>query len=165
MAYWKNEIKVQVTLPYITQGGTLGNLYPEITITSEDIWFLDGYWKAYIAWGDYPILFYGKATRNGMTTHKVQAFCSCDGTSKGKEEYKVKVISYDQSKKNTDMTTINKVMAACNINEQQAINEVQAANDILLASDNIGYDDLEDYCFGLGLDMEDVFSNPEMLLM
>jgi hypothetical protein len=56
-------------------------------------------------------------------------------------------------------------MNACDLNEQEATNEVMAANDMLLASDSISYDDLDDYCNGLGLDMDDVFSNPEMLLL
>lgn len=63
------------------------------------------------------------------------------------------------------MMTIEKIMNACDLNEQETTNEVMAANDMLLASDSISYDDLDDYCNGLGIDMEDVFSNPEMLLM
>ena len=34
------------------------------------------------------------------------------------------------------MSTIEKIMNACDLNEQEATNEVMAANDMLLASDS-----------------------------
>ena len=104
MAHWNNNIKIEVKLPYITQGCTLDYLTANLNITNEDIWF-SGHdkgnlcWKAYIAWGDYPILIIGKATTNdgktfNTTTYKVTAWCSCDGMTKGKEQYKTRVLSY-----------------------------------------------------------------------
>lgn len=105
MANWNNNIALEVKLPYITQGCTLDHLTAKINVTSEDIWFAGHNksnlcWKAYIPWGDYPILVIGKATTtNGhdrrTTTYKVTAWCSCDGMTKGKEQYKTKVISYN----------------------------------------------------------------------
>ena len=104
MAYWNNNITIEVKLPYITQGCTLDYLTAKINITSEDIWF-DGHdkdslcWKAYVHYGDYPILVIGKATTNNgrdfnTTTHKVTAWHSWDGMTKGKEQYRRKVLSY-----------------------------------------------------------------------
>ena len=104
MANWNNYITLEVTLPYVTQGCTLGQLTARIHIDMDDIWF-SGHdkeslcWKAYVPYGDYPILVIGKATTtNGRdfktTTHKVSAWCSCDGMTKGKERYKTKVIAY-----------------------------------------------------------------------
>lgn len=105
MANWKNNIEVEVRLPYITQGCTLDYLTAKINVTDEDIWFSgnsleDFCWKAYIRYGDYPILIIGKATtKDGRTakttTYKVSAWCSCDGMTKGKESYKTKVVSYN----------------------------------------------------------------------
>ncbi len=104
MANWEKKINLEVRLPYVTQGCTLGHLTAKIKILSEDIWFFGHskdalWWKAYIRYGDYPILVIGKATTtNGhdfkTTTHKVSAWCSCDGLTKGKEQYKTKVIAY-----------------------------------------------------------------------
>ena len=104
MPKWNNNIKIEVKLPYITQGCTLDYLTAKLNITNEDIWF-SGHdkeglcWKAYVTWGDYPILVFGKATTNdgklfNTTTYKVTAWCSCDGTNKGKEQYKTRVLSY-----------------------------------------------------------------------
>lgn len=50
MAIWNNRIKLEVQLPYITQGCTLDYLKAELNITNEDIWLSGMYWKAYIAW-------------------------------------------------------------------------------------------------------------------
>lgn len=64
------------------------------------------------------------------------------------------------------MAAIEKVMAACNISEQDAQKEIKAANDMLWASDrDIDICDLDDYCYGLGIDLDDVMENPEMLLL
>jgi len=64
------------------------------------------------------------------------------------------------------MATIEKVMAACNINEHDAEREIKAANDMLWAGEEeVGLNDLEDYCYGLGIDLDDVMENPEMLLL
>ena len=104
MAHWNNNIEVEVKLPYITQGCTLDYLTANLNVTNEDIWF-SGHdkeslcWKAYIPWGDYPILIIGKATTNdgklfNTTTYKVTAWCSCDGMTKDKERYKTRVLSY-----------------------------------------------------------------------
>ncbi len=104
MANWKNNISLEVKLPYITQGCTLDYLTANINISSEDIWF-SGHdkdslcWKAYISYGNYPILVIGKATtKNGRdfstTTYKISSWCSCDGMTKGKEQYRTKVLSY-----------------------------------------------------------------------
>lgn len=57
-------------------------------------------------------------------------------------------------------------MAACNISEQDAQKEIKAANDMLWAGEEeVGLNDLEDYCYGLGIDLDDVMENPEMLLL
>lgn len=56
-------------------------------------------------------------------------------------------------------------MAACNINEHDAEREIKAANDMLWAGEEVGLNDLEDYCYGLGIDLDDVMENPEMLLL
>ena len=64
------------------------------------------------------------------------------------------------------MATIEKVMAVCNMNEHDAEREIKAANDMLWAGEEeVGLNDLEDYCYGLGIDLDDVMSNPEMLLL
>ena len=104
MAIWNNNITIEVILPYVTQGCTLGHATVKINITSEDIW-LSGdskdslRWKAYIRYGEHPILITGKATTKdgktaATTTHKVTAWCTCDGMTKGKEQYKAKVVTY-----------------------------------------------------------------------
>lgn len=105
MAYWKENINVEVMIPYITQGCTIGRLTAKLSITPSDIWFSGNdcdsrVWKAYISWGDYPILIIGKATNtpghgDQATTYKVTAWCSCDGMTSGKEQYKTKVLSYN----------------------------------------------------------------------
>ena len=104
MANWNNNIALEVKLPYITQGCTLDHLTAKINVTSEDIWFsghcIENFcWKAYVSWGNYPILIIGKATtKDGktakMTTYKVSAWSTYDGMTKGKQ-YKTKVISYN----------------------------------------------------------------------
>lgn len=63
------------------------------------------------------------------------------------------------------MTAIKKVQNACNLNEEDARQEIASASENLLASDEITIADVEDFCYGLGIDEEDLFSNPEMLLM
>ena len=63
------------------------------------------------------------------------------------------------------MSTTEKVMAACNISEHEAENEIKAANEMLWANDEVNICDLDDYCDSLGIDLDDVMSNPEMLLM
>ncbi len=104
MANWNKDITLEVTLPYITQGCTLGHLDAKIRILSEDIWF-DGHdkdslcWKAYVRYGDYPILVMGKATTKkgrdfNTSTYKISAWNTCDGMTKGKEQYRTKVLSY-----------------------------------------------------------------------
>ena len=104
MANWNNDITLGVTLPYITQGCTLGHLKAKIQIHTEDIWF-DGHdkeslcWKAYTRYGDHPILIIGKATTNNgrdfiTTTFKISAWCSYDGMTRGKERYRTKVFSH-----------------------------------------------------------------------
>ena len=105
MANWKNNIEIEVRLPYTTQICTLDYLTAKINVTNEDIWFSgvsleDFCWKAYIRWGDYTILIIGKATtKDGKTakttTYKVSAWCTCNGFTKGKESYKAKVVSYN----------------------------------------------------------------------
>ena len=105
MANWKNKIVVEVKLPYTTQGCTLDYLTAKLEITSEDIWFTghdreSRMWKAYIAWGDYPIIVMGKTTNTPKhgdqpTTYKVKAWNTCDGLDHGNEQYKTKVISYE----------------------------------------------------------------------
>ena len=104
MANWNESIRVEVKLPYITHGCTLGRLTAEITITASDIWF-SGHdresrvWKAYVHWGDYPVLIMGKAVNtpkhgDRQTTCKVGAWCSCDGMIAGKEKYATRVLAY-----------------------------------------------------------------------
>ena len=105
MANWENNIKLEVRLPYCTQGCTLDYLKAELNISPEDIWFSGNdrdsrVWKAYITWGDYPILVIGKATNTPKkgdisTTYNVTAWCSCDGMTAGHEQYNVKVLSYN----------------------------------------------------------------------
>ena len=95
MANFRNEITLRVSFPYVTQGCTLGILNAEITVHADQIWLSGEKWKAYAPWGNYPILVTGKATRKANTTYKVKAFCSWDGMHESKEEYKVKVISYN----------------------------------------------------------------------
>ena len=57
-------------------------------------------------------------------------------------------------------------MAVCNMNEHDAEREIKAANDMLwVGEEEVGLNDLEDYCYGLGIDLDDVMSNPEMLLL
>ena len=57
-------------------------------------------------------------------------------------------------------------MAVCNMNEHDAEREIKAANDMLWAGEEeVGLNYLEDYCYGLGIDLDDVMSNPEMLLL
>lgn len=105
MAYWKNKIVVEVKLPYITQGCTLDYLTAELTVTREDIWY-SGYdresrkWKAYIGYGDYLILLYGKAVNtpehgDRPTTCKIEAWNTADGMERGCEKYKTKVRLYE----------------------------------------------------------------------
>ena len=62
-------------------------------------------------------------------------------------------------------TTIKKVMNSCNISEKEAEREISAANDILLADEDINMTALDDYCQDLGIDLDDIMSNPEMLLI
>ena len=104
MANWKNKIVVEVKLPYITQGCTLDYLTAKITVSTEDIWY-SGHnretrkWKAYIRWGEYPILLFGKAVNTAKnidrpTTYKVEAWNTCDGVEHGNEKYKTKVKFY-----------------------------------------------------------------------
>lgn len=94
MANWSNYIKLEVQLPYVTQGCTLGYLKAELKITNEDIWLSGMYWKAYIKWGDYPILVMGKiTTKYNLTNYKVSAWCTTDGMTNGKEQYKCRVVS------------------------------------------------------------------------
>lgn len=65
------------------------------------------------------------------------------------------------------MEAIAKVMTVCNMNETEAANEIKAANSMLFADPEreVSMDDLEDYCYGLGLDLDDIMENPDMLLM
>lgn len=63
------------------------------------------------------------------------------------------------------MTVIEKVQNACNLNEEDARQEIKSASEDLLTRDGITIEDVEDFCIGLGIDEEDLFSNPEMLLM
>jgi len=56
-------------------------------------------------------------------------------------------------------------MNSCNISEKEAEREISAANDILLADENINMTALDDYCQNLGIDLDDIMSNPEMLLI
>ena len=62
-------------------------------------------------------------------------------------------------------TTIKKVMNSSNISEKEAEREISAANDMLLADENINMTALDDYCQNLGIDLDDIMSNPEMLLI
>ena len=103
MANWKNNISVEVKLPYTTQGCTLGYLTAKLNITNEDIWFSDTYglcWKADLSWGDYRILVIGKATTKdyktcATTTYKVSAWPTWDGMNKAEgKQYKCRVVSY-----------------------------------------------------------------------
>lgn len=104
MANWNKHIRVEVKLPYITQGCTLDYFPQDLDITHEDIW-ISGHnkealcWKAYFHVGEYPILIMGKATtKDGKnaktTTYKLSAWCSVDGTNKGKEQYECRIISF-----------------------------------------------------------------------
>ena len=104
MAYWKNKIVVEVKLPYITQGCTLGYLTAELTITREDIWYVghdheSRKWKAYVGYGEYPIILSGKAVNSTArgdrpTTDKIEAWNTADGMEHGREKYKTKVKLY-----------------------------------------------------------------------
>ena len=103
MANWKRKISIEVQIPYVTQGCTIGILRPVIDILDEDVWYSQRgriCWRAYIPWGDHPILVSGKLSlkRDGSTsttTCKVRAHCSCDGMTEGKVEYKCRVVGYE----------------------------------------------------------------------
>ena len=106
MANWKKRIKVEVNVPYYTQNTCeLKHQTYEQNISAEDIWFSGNdrdsrVWKAYIPIGEHPILYIGKTINTPKqgdcpTTYKVRAYCSCDGMTVGKEEYKVRVLSYE----------------------------------------------------------------------
>ena len=64
------------------------------------------------------------------------------------------------------MAAIEKVMAVCNMDEHDAEREIKAANDMLWAGEEeVDMNDMEDYCYSLGIDLYDVMENPEMLLL
>ena len=102
--YWNEQIKIEVMLPYITQGCTLGHLKAEITIYNDMIWcFGDNSltWKASTHYGDEHLLFVGKCEpriEDGHivaypTTHKIEVHNTHDGIRPGREQYKAIVIA------------------------------------------------------------------------
>ena len=95
--YWNDNITIEVKLPYITQGCTLGYLSAKLDITQDDIWLSWGDWKCCISYGDTKIMLSGKNVyKNGevlTTTHKVKASNTYDGIHHGNEEYKVKILA------------------------------------------------------------------------
>lgn len=103
MANWSNRITLEVELPHITQGGTDDITKVVFDIHPDEVWdSILGYpcWKAYIRWGEHPILVSGKMTikRNGyceLTTYKVKAHLSIDGSMPSKTEYKCRVVGYE----------------------------------------------------------------------
>lgn len=104
MANWKNNIEIEVRLPYITQGCTLGYYWHYIKLTNEDIWFsgdVDSLrWKADIRRSNLRLLISGKATtKDGKTcettTYKLTAFITYNGINNGLEKYKVRLCDYN----------------------------------------------------------------------
>lgn len=110
MAYWKENIDIEVRLPYITQGCTTDYLTAKFLVTPSDIWFSGNdrdsrVWKANVHYGDYNILVTGKAVNtpehgDRMTTYKVKAYHTFDGMFPagewvGDREYKTRVLSYN----------------------------------------------------------------------
>ena len=59
---------------------------------------------------------------------------------------------------------IREVMESCNLSYEDAEREIKAASEMLLSGGDFGMSDVMDFCDGLGLDEETLFSNPEMLL-
>jgi len=113
MTNWKKKIVVEVKLPYTTQGCTLDYLTAKLEILPDSVW-INGYdrdslrWNSEQHYGDYRILVSGKARPAPkreqkfmfdvvcrMTTYKVTAFRTTDGTTNGTEQYQAKVISYE----------------------------------------------------------------------
>lgn len=89
MANWKKNIRIEVRLPYITHGCTLGYINAKIDVSISDVWISGNAWKASISWGEYSLMVSGKATytTSGIarpTTYKVSV-----------SDYKSKVISYE----------------------------------------------------------------------
>ncbi len=54
-----------------------------------------------------------------------------------------------------------KVMASCSLSEQDAVSALRNETELLMSSDE---PDITDFCDSLGLDEEDIFSNPEAIL-
>lgn len=59
---------------------------------------------------------------------------------------------------------VSKVASRCKISEQQARQEIAAEVEVLMNDDNINYGNLSEMTYNLGLDMDDIMSNPEVLL-
>ena len=105
MANWKKNITLEVKLPYCTQNTCkLRYNTVKIDVDISDVWFSgvskeSRVWKAYVRWGDRPMLIVGKANNTAKhgdvpTTYKVGAWATYDGINVG-WEYKAKVVRYE----------------------------------------------------------------------
>lgn len=100
---WNKFIKVEVRLPYITRGCTLGYSRQDLTIYPDSIWFTGHTsenlrWKAEFWLNNRHILISGKATPKStyvfnLTSYKLEATNTHDGIRPGNEKYSVKFIS------------------------------------------------------------------------
>ena len=59
---------------------------------------------------------------------------------------------------------VSKVASRCNISEQQARLEIAAEAEVLMNDEDITCEKLSEMAYDLGLDMDDIMSNPEALL-
>lgn len=106
MANWKRFIEIEVSLPFITQGCTLGKWKTKIKITKEDIWFFFDVWRASVTIGDYKVGIFGKRsfrkTKRGFqsnaSTYNVMAFRllvgDTDIPNNNSEFFKTRVVSW-----------------------------------------------------------------------
>lgn len=59
---------------------------------------------------------------------------------------------------------VSKVATNCNISKEQARQEIAAEVDVLMNDEDVNYGNLSEMAYDLGLDMDDIMSNPEALL-
>lgn len=59
---------------------------------------------------------------------------------------------------------IDKVAQRCGISKERARREIDAEVDVLVNDNGINYNNLSEMAYNLGLDVDDIMSNPEALL-
>lgn len=62
------------------------------------------------------------------------------------------------------MDIIEKVQKNCGLSRSDAKREFDSAKEVLLADEKITLDNVEEFTNDLGLDIDDIMSNPECLL-